>query len=253
MFPLMLPGAWASLVDYLAERRAKFFLFLYRNRQTVEFERRYLDLFWADVVSVLFPINLGARDVILPGADSVSAFLTFPFIPSSWWDACLPSLAQDVSLTLTGINACVSSEGGMETLESFRQFVQRLHIYSNSDDMLWSALTSGCFDFYCLDVSQGDFPIHDWWLPTQPLPTVASVLWDWERACIAALSGEFNGSDGVEWVKKFHMALTKYSEVLEEGNKVLADALERITSSNERLDEISALLSSIFYNTTDPL
>lgn len=105
---------------------------------------------------------------------------------------------QDISLEAHGLclNVLGKRATGLDSAfqEQFRSYC--LHVGSDGD--LWAALVSGCLLDRCFwldsetEFAQGQrpypYPILNWWEPSQPLPTLGRVLWEW-RLIRAAMAG----------------------------------------------------------------
>ncbi|KAJ3533202.1 hypothetical protein NMY22_g7430 [Coprinellus aureogranulatus] len=94
-----------------------------------------------------------------------------------------------VTLAFEGLQRCSASSSDSRFSPSFRELVNTLHAHCQSDTDLWSALKAGIFRSGEIE-DAFSFPISDWWLPDSPLPTMGSVLMDWEASWISIMGRE---------------------------------------------------------------
>ncbi|KAJ3525646.1 hypothetical protein NMY22_g10488 [Coprinellus aureogranulatus] len=88
-----------------------------------------------------------------------------------------------VSLTLEGIQTSCTQLEFRHPSVALRQLVQKLHAHCRSESDLWDALKAGIF--ICSDDDEDIyFQVPEWWGPDSPLPTLSSVLQDWETSSI---------------------------------------------------------------------
>ncbi|KAJ3526411.1 hypothetical protein NMY22_g10177 [Coprinellus aureogranulatus] len=191
--------------------------------RALAFDQRYVDLFCADLVRLV-----PAR------------------VPSSDWVSGLLSSDLEVSLTLTGIASSIAD--WERTYLNFRlvDLVERLHVHCLSDEDVWAAITSGCFsDGTNYFGAKEPFPPTEWWAPNKAIPTFASVLEEWEDACLRRLhSATFRGEISPS-------ILPVYITQLEEEQRVVEEALDHVARSARRIGEIIRELNVVFYDSSD--
>lgn len=157
---------------------------------------------------------------------------------------------KEVSLAITGIQASISEWTQIRLTSEFEDLMMRLDVHSNSDDDLWTALTSGCFldvAKYNQDRESPEFAVAIWWAQKVPLPTVDSVIAEWEEARATHLrSRDLSRSASLDRVNAL---LSMYERLLEEEEKVCQEALEFLFASHDTLELVTLALEHIYYDT----
>lgn len=124
-----------------------------------------------------------------------------------------------------------------------RALTRRLFAHCGSDEDIWIALTSGALlDDQDTCLNEEEFAISVWWEPNCPIPTVGSVLREWEEAAVHNLTTDVMDGEEIRDVLE-----TYVSDVSNQCGEV-EDAIGRIAASSGKMEEVTLGLHSIFYD-----
>lgn len=163
------------------------------------------------------------------------------------------NIPQNVSLTILGMQAALTDPGSLRHKEEFRELIHRVDVYCDSDESLWAALTSGYFLDEDFDLLSTPYDILPWWTLKHTLPTVDSVLQDWDEACRKSVIRRLQCEEGNKEVGISYQKLCRHDADIEEGYEICQKALEHIADTTSELEVFRAELGLLFYGTASIL
>ena len=168
---------------------------------------------------------------------------------------------KNVSLVAIGVHFSMlqTDEEHDRQEQSFPPFIpeplwgvlRRLDMHCDSDESLWDALISGCLLDRGIDWHAADgLDIADWWGPDDPLPTLESVVADWQTAWTRAVCLDRRGQEASEVDVGVRDILDSYLVNIEFEAGFCQRALVQAIEAGRRVEDHKSTFESLMYDGT---